>query len=143
ALTKYEPYPPEALADRGFLGSWSTAEDLQPGSVLSRYGRPGGMFVSPEGTPFAARGLPPSYEAFGESLYVGRQPAHPLVTRRRARRACSTMNELTPINSSHEPSSREPPAGFSRDSLGSPQLYSGAHHTRPAHSWWSGRASIP
>src|SRR5205807_10212242 len=64
ALTKYEPYPPEALADRGFLGSWSTEEELQPGSVLSRYGRPGGTFVSPEGTPFAARGLPPSYEAF-------------------------------------------------------------------------------
>jgi hypothetical protein len=42
--------------------------------VVSRYGGEGGTFVSPFGTPFAARGLPLGLEAGGEHLYQFVQP---------------------------------------------------------------------
>ena len=72
-LAKYEPYPPDATSPRGFLGS-PIAETLSPGRVLSRYGAEGGTYVSPQGTPFAARGLPPAIEASGENLYIVAKP---------------------------------------------------------------------
>ncbi len=32
---------------------------LKPGTIVDRYGREGGSFVSPKGTPFGQRSLPP------------------------------------------------------------------------------------
>ena len=68
-LVPYEDYPPDAISPRGFVGG-STPDTLHEGAVLSRYGGEGGKFVSPDGTPFSARGLPPGFEALGESRYV-------------------------------------------------------------------------
>lgn len=34
---------------------------LQPGTLIDRYGTPGGRFLSPSGTPFETRALPPHY----------------------------------------------------------------------------------
>ena len=45
--------------DGGRLGGFSTRETLQPGSLIDRFGPNRGRFVSPAGTPFSARGLPP------------------------------------------------------------------------------------
>jgi hypothetical protein len=59
--SKYElaPYwPPNS----GYLGE-STRTHLEAGTRIDRYGYPGGTYVSPEGTPFPARALPPTYEA--------------------------------------------------------------------------------
>ena len=69
AVVPYEPYPPSALNPRGFIGT-PVRETLQPGTVITRYGREGVTFVSPAGTPFSGRGLPPGFEAAGESSYV-------------------------------------------------------------------------
>ena len=69
AVVPYEPYPPSALNPRGFIGT-PVRETLQPGTVITRYGGEGVTFVSPAGTPFSGRGLPPGFEAAGESSYV-------------------------------------------------------------------------
>jgi filamentous hemagglutinin len=37
--------------------------DLQPGTVMDRFGLPYGRFLAPQGTPFEARALPSTYEA--------------------------------------------------------------------------------
>ena len=48
-------YPPNG----GAAGSW-VEETLQPGMILDRYGSNAGMYLSPEGTPFPMRALPPA-----------------------------------------------------------------------------------
>lgn len=44
--------------NRGFLHD-PVPTTLKPGTRIDRYGREGGTYVSPEGTPFAQRALPP------------------------------------------------------------------------------------
>ncbi|MFC5446707.1 glycohydrolase toxin TNT-related protein [Paenibacillus aestuarii] len=46
----------------GFDGEAETTT-LSPGTLVDRYGYEGGSFVSPQGTPFAQRALPASYES--------------------------------------------------------------------------------
>jgi filamentous hemagglutinin len=46
--------------NRGRIGPVESVE-LQPGFMIDRYGLPRGKFVSPQGTPFSDRALPPSY----------------------------------------------------------------------------------
>ncbi|HEX3697818.1 MAG TPA: glycohydrolase toxin TNT-related protein [Polyangia bacterium] len=53
---KSVPWP----ADDGF--ATRKPDRLVPGQILDRYGKPGGNFLSPEGTPFSERGLPTGYE---------------------------------------------------------------------------------
>lgn len=50
-------YPP----NRGFAGQ-PVRTTLQPGTVIDRYGGPGGSFASPQGTPPWARSLPSGAE---------------------------------------------------------------------------------
>jgi len=50
----------ETLAPNGGrLGGFSTVQTLRPGTLIDRYGSNFGRFVSPAGTPFSRRGLPP------------------------------------------------------------------------------------
>jgi Tuberculosis necrotizing toxin len=48
-------------ANGGFLGE-PVDTTLEPGTIVDRYGGPGGSYVSPDGTPFSERGLPSYYE---------------------------------------------------------------------------------
>lgn len=48
-------------ANGGFLGD-PVETTLKPGTMIDRYGGPGGSYVSPKGTPFGQRGLPAYYE---------------------------------------------------------------------------------
>ena len=43
----------------GRLGGFSTTQRLAPGTLVDRFGPNTGRWVSPAGTPFSARGLPP------------------------------------------------------------------------------------
>jgi hypothetical protein len=61
-LTTY--YPP----NRGFFGE-STSQVLRAGTRVDRYGREGGTFVSPEGTPVPMRALPPGATARAYNTY--------------------------------------------------------------------------
>jgi hypothetical protein len=61
-LTTY--YPP----DRGFFGDSGT-QVLKAGTRIDRYGREGGTFVSPEGTPVPMRALPPGATARAYNVY--------------------------------------------------------------------------
>ena len=56
-----QAYPP----NDGFLFGAKTATTLKPGTMLGRYGAPGGSFLAPYGTPFNKLGLP-YYKKFGE-----------------------------------------------------------------------------
>ena len=47
--------------NKGQLGPVSTVE-LQPGTLIDRYGSPRGSFVAPQGTSFSERALPSYYE---------------------------------------------------------------------------------
>jgi RHS repeat-associated protein len=67
ALAPY--YPP----NNGFMGQ-SVSEQLQPGSLIDRYGFPGGRFASPAGTPFYLRGLPLDAETLPFNTYQVLQP---------------------------------------------------------------------
>ena len=50
----------ETLApEGGFLGGFRTSETLRPGTLIDRFGGRRGSYVSPAGTPFELRGLPP------------------------------------------------------------------------------------
>ena len=51
-------YPP----NRGFMPGEGTPASLLPGAVVDRYGDPTGSFLSPQGTPVAARSLSPGAE---------------------------------------------------------------------------------
>ncbi len=55
--TAIEPMWAQAPS-RGFLGGWSRADTLKPGTVIDRYGGETGRFFSPQGTPLDARALP-------------------------------------------------------------------------------------
>jgi hypothetical protein len=48
------PHPP----NRGFVGK-PTRTEIDPGTLIDRYGSELGRFASPRGTPFEARSLPP------------------------------------------------------------------------------------
>ncbi len=52
----------------GFDGEPST-KTLQPGTVIDRYGSETGKFVTPEGTPYANRALPPGSETKPYNAY--------------------------------------------------------------------------
>jgi hypothetical protein len=54
ALAKYWP------GNSGFVGQIERTH-LMPGTLVDRYGYPGGKFVSPAGTSFGARALPADY----------------------------------------------------------------------------------
>ena len=66
-LTTY--YPP----NRGFLGS-SSRQTLEAGTRIDRYGREGGTFVSPAGTPLEMRSLPPGAGARPYNVYEVVEP---------------------------------------------------------------------
>ena len=61
-ITTY--YPP----DRGFFDE-PTSQNLETGTRIDRYGREGGTFVSPEGTPEAMRALPPGATTRPYNIY--------------------------------------------------------------------------
>ncbi|WP_346895551.1 TNT domain-containing protein [Clostridium sp. UBA7503] len=48
--------------NRGFDGT-PTTEELEPGTLVDRYGYDGGTFVSPKGTPYTERALPPGTDS--------------------------------------------------------------------------------
>ena len=62
-------YPP----NRGFLGN-SSRQTLEAGTQIDRYGREGGTFVSPSGTPFEMRALPPGAGARPYNVYEVVEP---------------------------------------------------------------------
>jgi hypothetical protein len=68
-ITTY--YPP----NRGFFDE-PTSQVLETGTRIDRYGREGGTFVSPEGTPEPMRALPPGATTRPYNIYevVNRQP---------------------------------------------------------------------
>ncbi|OUY05871.1 hypothetical protein CAP51_14200 [Acinetobacter populi] len=61
-------------------GGYATkpAETLQPGTIVDRYGYPGGSYVSPVGTPFEQRALPSSSLNKPYSQYEVIQPINPV-----------------------------------------------------------------
>jgi len=63
--TAIQPYYPPNM---GFYGK-PQLETLQPGTLVSRYGNPSGSFLSPAGTPFWARSLPPGAEKLPLNTY--------------------------------------------------------------------------
>lgn len=67
ALVPY--YPP----NQGFAGASGEAS-LVPGTVVDRYGGTGGSFLSPAGTPLAARSLPFGTENLPLNSYQVMQP---------------------------------------------------------------------
>lgn len=75
ALVPYQTWPDSD----GFLGGYSESTTLEPGTALDRYGLDTGSFVSPQGTPFAARGLPLTMQA--TSPYVRLVVQKPLAAR--------------------------------------------------------------
>ncbi len=69
AITNPGWWPP----NRGFIGT-PTATTLQPGALVDRFGAPSGTFVSPAGTPFTLRGLPPQAASGPFNTYRVLQP---------------------------------------------------------------------
>lgn len=63
--TALAPYWPP---NRGVLGKAETIT-LQPGTRIDRYGYEGGTFVSPAGTPYPARALPPGTDKKPYNIY--------------------------------------------------------------------------
>jgi RHS repeat-associated protein len=59
-IAGYAPPATKWPSNRGFIGRTEKIF-LMPGTKIDRYGHEGGAFVSPKGTPFAARGLPADY----------------------------------------------------------------------------------
>ena len=55
---------------------WGKEEQvtLQPGTKLDRYGYEGGKYVSPAGTPYGARALPPVSDKKPYNVYQVMQP---------------------------------------------------------------------
>ncbi|TDZ93539.1 TNT domain-containing protein [Mycobacteroides salmoniphilum] len=93
-LEGWKPYG--NLTEEQFVAKWGSRENrrypgenyampgtqhearLAPGSVIDRYGRPDGAWLSPEGTPFAGRGLPPESASMPHTAYrVGNGPLPP------------------------------------------------------------------
>ena len=63
AYQRMPGWPP----NHGFMGDPEEIT-LRPGTIVDRYGPPTGRFVSPQGTPFEARSLPP--DAFGRDIHT-------------------------------------------------------------------------
>jgi len=59
--------------NNGALGK-VTKEKLQPGIMIDRYGHEGGTFVSPAGTPFEMRALPPTTNQTSLNTYKVLKP---------------------------------------------------------------------
>ena len=74
AIVKY--YPP----NNGAQGDWC-ATHLYEGDQVDRYGFPGGSFVSPAGTPYGERALPPDTAGKPYNLYTVVKPFPVAVSR--------------------------------------------------------------
>ncbi len=72
-LAKYDQTIP--VQNRGFQGT-SSNQTLKPGTAIDRYGRTGGDYVAPAGTPKAARSLNRSPERPVYNMYVVKKPIH-------------------------------------------------------------------
>jgi len=59
--------------NNGFEGTPKT-ETLQPGTIVDRYGGETGKFVSPEGTPYSSRSLPPGSDTRPYNVYEVLKP---------------------------------------------------------------------
>lgn len=70
-------YPDDTLPTKPYAIPGTVVPDanLTPGTVLSRFGHPGGAYVAPEGTPFAQLSLPPESAAKPFYQYVVQDPA--------------------------------------------------------------------
>jgi hypothetical protein len=64
---------PSHVAKRGFL-HFPTPATLGPGTRIDRFGHEGGTFASPQGTPFALRGLPPESASKPYRVYEAVKP---------------------------------------------------------------------
>jgi len=71
-------YPFGNLSYPPFWGTQGpmTVVRLEPGTIVSRIGRPNSPFVSPAGTPLHLRGLPPGHPGTPETLYTVQQPVY-------------------------------------------------------------------
>ncbi|WP_406813358.1 TNT domain-containing protein [Mycobacterium sp. M23085] len=70
-------YPDDMLPTKPYAVPGTVVPDahLSPGSVLSRFGHPGGAYMAPEGTPFAQLSLPPESAAKPFYQYVVEDPS--------------------------------------------------------------------
>lgn len=70
-------YPDDTLPTKPYAIPGTIVPDahLTPGTVLSRFGHPGGAYIAPEGTPFAQLSLPPESAAKPFYQYVVQDPA--------------------------------------------------------------------
>ena len=58
----------------GFLYNWRIAVTLSPGTRIDRFGLETGRYLAPEGTPLAARALPPSSTRGAPTVYEVARP---------------------------------------------------------------------
>jgi len=70
-------YPDDMLPTKPYAipGTVVPDADLTPGTVLSRFGHPGGAYMAPEGTPFAQLSLPPESAAKPFYQYAVQDPS--------------------------------------------------------------------
>ncbi|HEX5256407.1 MAG TPA: glycohydrolase toxin TNT-related protein [Mycobacterium sp.] len=70
-------YPEDMLPTKPYAVPGTVVPDahLTPGSILSRFGNPGGSYMAPEGTPFAELSLPPGSAAKPFYQYVVQDPS--------------------------------------------------------------------
>jgi hypothetical protein len=70
-------YPDDSLATKPYAvpGTVVPDADLQPGTVLGRFGHPGGAYLAPDGTPFAELALPPGSAVKPYYQYVVKDPS--------------------------------------------------------------------
>jgi hypothetical protein len=70
-------YPDETLPTKPYAVPGTIVPDanLQPGTVLGRFGHPGGGWLAPDETPFAELSLPPGSAAKPFYEYVVKDPA--------------------------------------------------------------------
>ncbi|WP_055404562.1 MULTISPECIES: TNT domain-containing protein [unclassified Mycobacterium] len=69
-------YPDDGLATKPYAvpGTVIPNANLQPGTVLERFGNPGGSYLAPDGTPFAQLALPPESALKPYYQYVVKDP---------------------------------------------------------------------
>lgn len=70
-------YPDDTLPTKPYAVPGTIVPDahLTPGSILSRFGNPGGAYMAPEGTPFAELSLPPGSAVKPFYQYVVEDPS--------------------------------------------------------------------
>ncbi len=70
-------YPDDALPTKPYAipGTVIPDANLQPGTVLERFGHPGGAYLAPDGTPFAELALPPGTAFKPYYQYVVKDPS--------------------------------------------------------------------